>query len=470
MFSFLLNGQNEKHRLVILADMGNEPDEEQQMVHMLMCSNEFEIEGLIAVTGIWLKSHPQPELFFKLIDGYETVYPNLNIHAKGWPESDYLRKITKSGQPGYGIANVGEGKSSPGSRLLESILMKKDPRPVWIVINAGSNTLAQALLDLEKNVNKEQLQNIISKMRVFENGAQDNSGAWICHRFPTLHWIRSNYQTYAYGGPRKNLGPNVWYPFDSSAQGQHLWAKQHIQNNHGELGSLYPDRYFNDLGFIAIEGGGTIPWMGLLNKGLFHIDQPAWGGWSGRFTREKQLNPWSKYYNRVRPDELKYSPFYMYVDTLDTWTDANTGVTYSNNYTPVWRWREAMFNDFRSRMDWCVKTYTGANHHPVAVVGNDNTNQIIRINADAGDELVFNAAHSYDPDGDSLSFYWYPYHEAGTYKGAIKLGNPRDAETTLIIPAASRGKSIHIILEVTDDNVQSKLYDYRRIIITVTSS
>ncbi len=28
-----------RHRLIVLADMGNEPDEEQQMVHLLMCHN-----------------------------------------------------------------------------------------------------------------------------------------------------------------------------------------------------------------------------------------------------------------------------------------------------------------------------------------------------------------------------------------------------------------------------------------------
>ena len=44
-----------KNRLVILADMGNEPDEEQQMIHMLVCSNEFHLEGLIAVTGAALR-------------------------------------------------------------------------------------------------------------------------------------------------------------------------------------------------------------------------------------------------------------------------------------------------------------------------------------------------------------------------------------------------------------------------------
>jgi NAD(P)-dependent dehydrogenase (short-subunit alcohol dehydrogenase family) len=29
--------------------MGIEPDEERQMIHMMVCSNEFDIDGLIAV-------------------------------------------------------------------------------------------------------------------------------------------------------------------------------------------------------------------------------------------------------------------------------------------------------------------------------------------------------------------------------------------------------------------------------------
>ena len=62
-----------KSPLIVLADMGNEPDEEQQIVHMLMCSNEFELEGLIAVTGKYLQKNPRPDLFPKLIDGYAQV-------------------------------------------------------------------------------------------------------------------------------------------------------------------------------------------------------------------------------------------------------------------------------------------------------------------------------------------------------------------------------------------------------------
>ena len=62
----------EKTRLIIMADMGNEPDEEQHMMHMLMYSNMFDLEGLIACSGKYLhdgrdgfKGKVHPEFFHK---------------------------------------------------------------------------------------------------------------------------------------------------------------------------------------------------------------------------------------------------------------------------------------------------------------------------------------------------------------------------------------------------------------------
>ena len=55
MLGMMSGAASATSRLIILADMGNEPDEEQQMAHMIMCSNEFELEGLIAVSGIYLR-------------------------------------------------------------------------------------------------------------------------------------------------------------------------------------------------------------------------------------------------------------------------------------------------------------------------------------------------------------------------------------------------------------------------------
>lgn len=44
--------QSGNPRLIVMADMGNEPDEMQQMMHLLMYGNELNIEGLISVSGI----------------------------------------------------------------------------------------------------------------------------------------------------------------------------------------------------------------------------------------------------------------------------------------------------------------------------------------------------------------------------------------------------------------------------------
>lgn len=475
----------DKPRLIVLADMGNEPDEVQQIVHLLACCNEFEVEGLVAVTGKFLRPESNrpyrrtlhPELFHELIDAYEQVRPNLLMHAKGWPEPAALRAVTKSGQKGYGIADVGEGQSSPGSKLIVESMLRDDPRPLWIVVNAGSNTLAQALFELKNSLPANQLRRAIGKLRVFENGAQDNSGAWITSTFPSVHWIRSNYQTYAYGGPggksgntHGGLGPHQWKPHEYSPDGQHAWAAKHVQNNHGALGAKYPDRRFRPDGPLAfIEGGGTIPWLGLVNKGLFHIDQPHWGGWGGRYSREKVPCFWSRH-GDIRPDEELFSPFYTFREASDVWVNPDDGETYEGDYVPVWRFRPAMYADFQTRMDWCVKPYEQANHHPIAAVDADQRDSVIHMSATIGETLTFDASGSSDPDGDALSYRWWVYQESGTYPGRLVLQNQHTDQVSMKIPTGAGGKEIHLVMEVQDGNEVVPLTDYRRIVVTVSKA
>lgn len=474
--------QEGKPRLIVMADMGNEPDEEQQMAHMLMCSNMFEVEGLIAVTGKYLRpehANPyrqvtHPELFVKLIDAYAQVVGNLKKHASGWPDPDYLQSVVATGQRGYGIADVNVGNSSPGSKLIIEAVSRDDPRPVWLVANAGSNTLAQALVDYRATLNPAQVDAFVARLRVFENGAQDNAGAWICSEFPRIHWIRSNYQTYAYGGPGGvdgdvfgNLGPHFWQPYEYSAVGQNDWLKEHVLTGHGALGDVYPERRFGNpvtgrLGFM--EGGGTIPWIGLVNRGLFDIDHPSWGGWGGRFTAHKVACFWSRH-GDIRADEEKVAPFYTYREVSDTWTSPATGETISGDYVPVWRWRPAMYNDLKCRMDWCVQPYEQANHHPVAAFGGDTNDNIIHLRVSPGDTVELDASASRDPDGDPLDIAWWQYTEAGTYPGEVHIPMSSQAKTTVSIPTGAAGRQIHIVLEARDRNPIGPLTDYRRIVI-----
>lgn len=469
----------ERPRVIVLADMGNEPDEDQQIFHLLMCSNALDLEGLLAVTGKHLRpDHKEefkrrlyPELFHRLIDGYAQVYPNLRIHATGWPTADHLRSIVALGQKAYGVADIGEGKASPGSALIIAAVTRADPRPVHVIVNAGSNTLAQALRDYRATHSAAEVKTFVAKLRVFENQAQDDAGAWICHEFPDIHWIRSRHQTRAYGGPGdKDLGPHVWKPYAYTIQGQHEWAKEHIVTGHGPFGALFPERiYAGVLHFI--EGGGTIPWLRLVAPGLTDPNEPSWGGWSGRYTAEKVLNVPSPYPDVVLQEKSSL-PFFTYTDftgVKDRWTDPADQKIYDDVYAPIWPWRVAMWNDLQARMDWCVQPFAKANHHPVAALNGDLTNTILRRTAKPGDVLQFDASASTDPDHDKLKFSWWNYPEAGRqpYGKSLAIANATEPAITFTVPADAAGKELHLILEVADQSPIVPLVDYRRVVITV---
>jgi hypothetical protein len=57
------------------------------------------------------------------------------------------------------------------------------------------------------------------------------------------------------------------------------------------------------------------------------------------------------------------------------------------------------------------------------------------------------------------------YREAGTYEGAVKLAAPAACDAVLPVPEDAAGKTIHVILEGTNDGTPP-LTRYRRIVIT----
>src|SRR5258707_1151342 len=86
-----IDGFAGKPRVLVLSDIGNEPDDQMSFVRLLMYSNQLELEGLVATTSTWQRSKVQPETLHELIAAYGEVRPNLLDHADRWPEAAAVR-------------------------------------------------------------------------------------------------------------------------------------------------------------------------------------------------------------------------------------------------------------------------------------------------------------------------------------------------------------------------------------------
>jgi hypothetical protein len=108
-----------------------------------------------------------------------------------------------------------------------------------------------------------------------------------------------------------------------------------------------------------------------------------------------------------------------------------------------------------------VKSYSEANHPPVVKLDHASA-----LTAQPGASIKLSGTAS-DPDGNSLSYRWWQYKEAGTYAGKIEISDPENKNASFAVPAdAKTGNTIHVILEVKDSGTP-QLTRYQRVIITV---
>ncbi len=442
----------DKPRVIVLTDITNEPDDEQSMVRFLVYSNEYDVEGLIATTSVWLRDKVRPEKIRERIEAYGKVRKNLLKHVPGYPTAEHLLSVTKAGLPEFGMEGVGPGKSSEGSRHIIEVVDRPDERPIWISIWGGANCLAQALWDVKYTRSSEQLDAFVSKLRVYTISDQDNSGRWMRITFPNLFYIVTpsevGHHEY-YKATWTGISGDRQYkngPFHKFELVDNPWLEQNIIKGHGPLGALYPKLKY-------IMEGDTPSFFGLISNGLGSRISPSYGGWGGRYVLCQ-----------------------TYAETRPIWTSARgaqdtviaeNGIEYTSDQATIWRWREAYQHDFAARMDWCVaETFEAANHNPIAAFNNDKSKAVANLTAKSGETIKLSATGTYDPDEDKLSYHWFIYKEAGDYNGTTSIRNKNAKEASFIAPKVNQTRTIHIILEVKD-NGEPNLYSYRRIIVTV---
>lgn len=438
--------KSEKHRVVVLTDIGGDLDDEQSFTRFLMYADQFDIEGLLATSiRIFPKDarrpvdgEPQPHYLVEWINAYAQVRKNLMKHSEGWPEPDALLGMIKKGRITMrdgpfnirtGIAEensthlplidiLGEGKDTEASLHLIDVVDRDDPRPVWISIWGGSIELAQALWKVKNERSKEELNKFISKLRVYAWGHQDASGLWILENFPDLIYMVST------GG--------ILYTADPTLHNEE-WLNTNIRYNHGPLGAMCPVRK----GMLGEADSET--YLGLIPNGLSNMEHPNWGGWGGRL-------------NLVSGSKTQ-------------WIDLEANLIPETLGFTICRWAPEFQNDYQARMDWCVKEFNETNHPPIPVLNGDNSLQAVEIMAKPGNRIALNAKGSYDLDKkDTLSYEWRIYPEAGNYKGQINIRNANKNMASLKIPKDALGTNFHVLL-VLKDNGTPQLTRYRRLVI-----
>jgi dienelactone hydrolase len=419
-----------KLRVIIETDAGGDPDDEQSLVRFLLYTNEWDVEGIIANrphTNRPENKNPENSglgIVRRLVKAYGECYPNLVLHDSRYPKPDVLLARTVAGYD----------DTEDAVKLIIAALDRNDPRPIWYADwgteGAAVNNLKRALDRVLKERGPKGYAAAKEKLRVLchANPFGDHTTK-LEPPFPLL------VDTF-----RPALDGNRWYhrfsALTATAGGFDL--KRDVLLDHGPLGALYPTNTTHPQ-----KEGDSMTFLYLVPNGLSDPEHPGWGCWAGRYGR----NP-----------EFGDRPCY-WANQTDTWQST------TNRDNTVLRWAADLQNDFRTRLDWCVKHANEANHPPKVVVNGIEGSDVIHLMPVIGTDLKLDASGTSDPDGDRLMNARFVYPEAGTYGGRARIEESETSTATVHIPADATDKEIHIILAVTDLG-RPPLTRYRRVVIS----
>jgi hypothetical protein len=411
----------------VIATTDGEIDDRDSMIRFLMYANEWDIEGIIYSSSRfhWLgNTWSGVEWIHAQIDWYSRIYGNLRQHSDGYPTPDELRSKVYVGN----INNVGEMEvDTPGADRIVRVLLDDRPGPVYLQAWGGTNTIAKALSTIQKK-HPDQIDKVSGKAVIFIILDQDDTfRKYIEPNWPKLQVLGSFRQFGVLAYAWRSLMPPEQRVFF-----ERPWLEGNITMNHGPLAGGYE----SSNGAFRSEGDSPA-FMHQIDVGLRSLENPAYGGWGGRFVLEKP-------------------------GTTNVWKEAEDD---GSIYKPIWRWAEAFQQDWAARADWSVKPYGEANHPPVVALGGP-----LDVEVTPGSTLKLDLSASTDPDGDELRYSWWHYREPGTFKGEVTIREGSRGVVQAQIPQdAKHGETIHFVGQVTDSGKPS-LTRYTRVIATVRNA
>ncbi|MFC5283578.1 DUF1593 domain-containing protein [Pedobacter alpinus] len=420
--------QDSKPRVVVMTD--GEVDDHSSMIRFLLYTCDIDLLAIIETNSIFQRNgHSKEDWFEKQLEAYKNVYPNLMKHNPDYPTPEKLKSISFVGDediehlkglrekrweliPGAKITyEPSNWKDTQGSNKIIELLLEDNKAPVYIQVWGGANTAARAFYRLKKD-HPNDYKRALSKVVMYNIWYQDGAGNYIEQNFPEVTMIYCG----AFEGTWNYRSQKDTYDFITN----------NVKNNHGTLGGLYPQGYVSE--------GDSPAFFYNINNGLRNHEHPTYGGWGGRF---ENISGFQK----------------VYKDAVDGGDKRNS----------LKRWIDVVNNDFQARMDWCVaEKFNDANHPPIVSLKNS-----LNLLVTPGQKIKLNAERTMDPDGDTLSFNWWQYEEAGSYNGKIVISNSDNPKAFFTVPAdAKKGATIHVICEVNDSGVPH-LTGYQRVVLTI---
>jgi hypothetical protein len=321
----------ERPRLLVLTDIGGDPDDQQSMIRLMLYSNEFDIEGFVAsasgTPGELKRAVTRPDLIREIVTAYGQVRPRLLEHADGWPEPESLLSRIRTGNPQRGRSHIGENDDTEGSRwIIERVDAGAPQRPLNIAIWGGQTDLAQALWRVQADRGAGGLAEFVKRFRVYDIADQDGIAEWMWSEFPGMFYILSKA---AKGRDKREAVFRGMYLTGDESLTSCEWIDRHVRSS-GPLGALYPIKTWtapNRHG--CLKEGDTPSWFFFLPRGGNDPADPTQPGWGGQYRK---------------------SPEGWYRDDRSTGKDPRESVS---------RWRPAFQLDFARRMSWCGPGGTG---------------------------------------------------------------------------------------------------------------
>ena len=441
-------------RVIHTSDMGF--DDKNSLVRMLLFANNQNIIGITPSSGPWQNMiDNEYENILAKIDLYEKVYDNLKLHDPNYPTPNYLRSVTKRGN----VDCIGDypdhlydySTDTDGSMLIANALLDEtDDSPIWVTCWGGPLTLTAALRYINDSFpNKKSY--VANKLKIYIIAAkyQDSKDReltkYIIDNYsPAPIIIDQSHWVYTNGwGEIKYWCNNVEYSTES-------WTNTNYNKNHGVLCNSFVWKNKNN---DDVDGDAPAL-LHILGSalGLRSNENPSYGGWGGRFSATTDQ------YNCYNSEDI-----------IDAWDGPNKLPADNPDYVIQQycydgaRWADDFQNELAVRADWCIKSYSEANHPPII-------NMISDLNIDAvPSETISLNCKATDPDGNKLSYLWWQYKEAGTSSKTVSINGAKTPNASFVCPDDIE-KTIHIILEVQDDNPEHPLTRYARFIITIKSS